>query len=53
METFDAVVDLGDGAMGTVAIEAEDSDAAWAEARARFPGCRLALVARDPGDAPA
>ena len=52
METLEAVLNLGDGAMGAVAMEAEDSDAAWAEARSRFPGFRLAPVAREMVDAP-
>ena len=47
MVTFDAVIDLGQGEIGTLAISAADSEDAWAKARAMFPGCRLALVARE------
>ena len=50
MVTFDAVVDIGQGEMGNIAICAEDSEHAWAKARAMLPGCQLALVVREPDD---
>ena len=52
MVTFDAVVDLGEGALATLPICAEDLDHAWAKARSVFPGRRLMLVAREPDDNP-
>ena len=46
MPTFDLVIDAPPG-IGTMPIQAESSEAAWARARELFPNCRLALVARD------
>ena len=50
MPTFDLLIDAHPG-IGTMAIEADDNAAAWAEARRLFPGYRLALVSRDDDEA--